>query len=351
MSEPKSGWYPDPTGRHQRRAWDGSKWLDHVADGGVVSSDPIVNPRHPVDEPRRPPSSRTVSPVQAGGHTPAASAVTPDNGSMGTAAASTIPPTRPQAQSPSHVTGGGTGAAHRPWKGVTIRENDDVIGDALYPVPGSQANTVALAASDGSAPTVVTAEGIELERYDERGGRWEGEASISDVKIGVYVTDCRVAFVCSRYDKGGGWVGGVGAMVVLNAASMVRAAVRSRGTTLVGHVRYPWLSNIGAAPKAGWGGSEQIAFTCQDAATGSILRLVLMFPKQVAALDLANQIASRCARYRLSTEPGVTPEIRATLERALAAPVLHVPEKGKLATYSFKPASKVEAATAYGPVV
>ncbi|HET7762787.1 MAG TPA: DUF2510 domain-containing protein [Phycicoccus sp.] len=37
----RSDWYPDPTGRHQFRYWDGSGWTAHVADGGVASSDPL----------------------------------------------------------------------------------------------------------------------------------------------------------------------------------------------------------------------------------------------------------------------------------------------------------------------
>ena len=35
------GWHTDPTGRHQHRWWDGGRWTETVADGGVVASDPI----------------------------------------------------------------------------------------------------------------------------------------------------------------------------------------------------------------------------------------------------------------------------------------------------------------------
>lgn len=34
-------WYPDPTGRHAHRYWDGAVWTGHVADNGVSSWDPI----------------------------------------------------------------------------------------------------------------------------------------------------------------------------------------------------------------------------------------------------------------------------------------------------------------------
>jgi uncharacterized protein YxjI len=34
-------WYPDPTGRHQFRYWDGTDWTDQVADHGSVGVDPL----------------------------------------------------------------------------------------------------------------------------------------------------------------------------------------------------------------------------------------------------------------------------------------------------------------------
>lgn len=36
-----SAWHPDPTGRHQQRYWDGTRWTEHVSDDGNTSSDPI----------------------------------------------------------------------------------------------------------------------------------------------------------------------------------------------------------------------------------------------------------------------------------------------------------------------
>jgi hypothetical protein len=40
MSTP-AGWYPDPTGRHQNRWFDGDDWTDSVADGQTVATDPV----------------------------------------------------------------------------------------------------------------------------------------------------------------------------------------------------------------------------------------------------------------------------------------------------------------------
>ena len=47
MTEPQARWYPDPTGRHQLRYWDGSQWTEHVATAGVPSTDPPTMPPGP----------------------------------------------------------------------------------------------------------------------------------------------------------------------------------------------------------------------------------------------------------------------------------------------------------------
>jgi Domain of unknown function (DUF4328)/Protein of unknown function (DUF2510) len=44
-SPPGSGtpanWYPDPSGRHQLRYWDGARWTENVSDAGVVGRDQL----------------------------------------------------------------------------------------------------------------------------------------------------------------------------------------------------------------------------------------------------------------------------------------------------------------------
>ena len=43
-------WHPDPTGRYERRYWNGSAWSEHVLSGSQQGTDPIVPP--PTPEPR-----------------------------------------------------------------------------------------------------------------------------------------------------------------------------------------------------------------------------------------------------------------------------------------------------------
>lgn len=35
------GWHPDPSGRHQFRYWDGSRWTEQVSTQGVAGTDPV----------------------------------------------------------------------------------------------------------------------------------------------------------------------------------------------------------------------------------------------------------------------------------------------------------------------
>jgi hypothetical protein len=37
---PGPAWFPDPTRRHEYRYWSGSAWTNHVANGGISSSEP-----------------------------------------------------------------------------------------------------------------------------------------------------------------------------------------------------------------------------------------------------------------------------------------------------------------------
>lgn len=46
-----AAWYRDPSGRHERRWWDGAEWTDRVADGEVEATDPPVRSAAAVEAP------------------------------------------------------------------------------------------------------------------------------------------------------------------------------------------------------------------------------------------------------------------------------------------------------------
>jgi uncharacterized protein YxjI len=46
MSQP-ADWYPDPSGRHEHRYWDGSQWTEHVASHGRQSVDHDTSSKPP----------------------------------------------------------------------------------------------------------------------------------------------------------------------------------------------------------------------------------------------------------------------------------------------------------------
>ena len=43
-----AGWYPDPSGKHQHRWWDGARWTEQVGDAGAAGVDPPLPPAPPV---------------------------------------------------------------------------------------------------------------------------------------------------------------------------------------------------------------------------------------------------------------------------------------------------------------
>jgi uncharacterized protein YxjI len=46
-----ANWYPDPTGRHELRYFDGAAWTDHVSDRGITAIDPVAGPPAPTQTP------------------------------------------------------------------------------------------------------------------------------------------------------------------------------------------------------------------------------------------------------------------------------------------------------------
>ncbi len=61
---PSAGWHSDPSGQHELRYSDGTRWTEHVADGGATSVDAYVAPPPPVVTPPLPPPPAAAPPVE-----------------------------------------------------------------------------------------------------------------------------------------------------------------------------------------------------------------------------------------------------------------------------------------------
>ena len=180
----------------------------------------------------------------------------------------------------------------------------------ILPIPATEKNTILMEDRDGNSVQRLTASAVVF----QVGGR----TVMKDrkIKIDLFVTDARFALACSKYDKGGGWMGSPGTMVAANAISKARAAMRSRGKMLVGQVRYPWIQKVGCSPKTGWASEEQLIF--HETAKGGAAVLTLTLPKDVDSTLAAAEIIRRVARYRLTNEE-LDASTREQLERLAEA--------------------------------
>ncbi|MGH3119743.1 MAG: zinc-ribbon domain-containing protein [Streptosporangiaceae bacterium] len=194
----------------------------------------------------------------------------------------------------------------------------------------SSPEIIAMDDYDGPNVTKVVATAV---RVLEAGSELKTLVKLREVKIDIYITDGRVALACEKYDKGGGWVGfgGAGLLVAVtaNAVSKARAASRSRGKVLVGHIRYPWLKSVGASSKSGFTSDEAIRLEYSEKGPGAPVRkmLELTLPKNIDAALVAQDITRRAAAHRLAYYPDMPPEQRAKFAGLSQAPPLDPPSK------------------------
>jgi hypothetical protein len=66
MTDLPASWQTDPTGRHDHRYWDGTRWTEHVADAGVASTDPYDEPDEPAAPAPSAPSEPAAPPLTSG---------------------------------------------------------------------------------------------------------------------------------------------------------------------------------------------------------------------------------------------------------------------------------------------
>ncbi|MDR1778401.1 MAG: hypothetical protein LBR14_01405 [Clostridiales Family XIII bacterium] len=147
------------------------------------------------------------------------------------------------------------------------------------------------------------APGQQLNKYKPE--MWE------QIYISVYVTDSRVAFFCETYD-----VGGSGAIpgklhypnYIERGAYEAAGRKRTRGTVMVGHIRYEWLASVGYRGVK-YALYPNVTLTYVDDRNDKwTVILTLNRKDNAAAAYIANKIAYKAARYKLAMTNHKTPE-------------------------------------------
>lgn len=180
----------------------------------------------------------------------------------------------------------------------------------MLPLPGASPDSIVFEARDGESIEVFEAKSIEAKTHGEK----KPFLKVSDVRLRLFITDARVAFACSKYDKGGGWIGGATALA-MNAGSKILAARRRKGNMLVGHLRYPWISDVFARNKDGWLNEETLRLIVKLPGDESWTRVDFELPKESSATARASEIVRRAAAFRLGCEPDLSEDERAEFGR------------------------------------
>jgi hypothetical protein len=200
---------------------------------------------------------------------------------------------------------------------LTVREIDPSLpadpDGLLFPLPAERADDIVLEPRDGKNVLRMPVKAATL-YFKPRGGEFGCVAGPLAMPSCLIVTDARIAFACSKYDKGSTWIGTPGALnLALNAASAASAAIRRHGKMLVGQIRYPYLGSIFGRRKKGLMGEEQIRVMTVTP-DHELVRLDLVL-KGGNALTLAGEVVRRAARYNLSCGFVEAPDTLEKLER------------------------------------
>lgn len=198
----------------------------------------------------------------------------------------------------------------------------------IFPVPSLQRDEVVREARDGRSVSTVIGKDVEVCEGSARNRLLKAP----DIRVRIDITDARVTFACSKYDKGGGWIGDPVSMLALNTGSKLLAAARRRGKMLVGQVRYPWIVAVYAQNKT-WKHAEVLRLRCKS---GDEYIWVDLELKGHDATVVAREIIHRAARFRLAHDPELSLEEQRELhELARLPPLVWRKEDGQMVGAEF----------------
>lgn len=121
----------------------------------------------------------------------------------------------------------------------------------------------------------------------------------------VVITDRRIAFMTTQFDKGGGWVGfgvvGLTVAATANTVSKRRAAQRSAGRVAIGQVRHEWLTGIGLRYRKPVFGLDTYLHLATATAAGPAV--IQLYKRNVIDEQLARSVLGTVAAHRMTLLP------------------------------------------------
>ena len=160
---------------------------------------------------------------------------------------------------------------------LALRTGDDTDG-TIWPVPARAPGGFLTEAEpgDGQGVVCIPVAAVSVGAVTDSG--IQQVMSLGDLTAWVCITDSRVIFAASKFDKGSSWAGwgpiGLTMAVAATGISKARAASRSRGKILAGQIRYPWLRQAGASLRNGRKGAGPDPARLRHARAGDASRLV-----------------------------------------------------------------------------
>jgi hypothetical protein len=193
---------------------------------------------------------------------------------------------------------------------LAIINSAETVDQQTYPQPSFDSAALPFQLWTGELRR-QTAQAHSVEVLRQVDAAWQRRAVLEKVTMRIDVTSVRTVLTCRDFEKGSRWIGSPGAMLLLNAASMIAAAVRRRGRMLAGQLRHEWLYDVGYY---GWPPSRKaasgIVLCWVDDEGPAALRLTLQGspdPRQFADAVATAAVADRLRRGTpMSPWPGLS---------------------------------------------
>lgn len=190
--------------------------------------------------------------------------------------------------------------------GITIREFGDHPGSFAYPGLDEKGMVIP-ELWDGEWVPAIPCDSLSLRCFDCTGDEpRETDDGVEEAKIPMQlvITNSRIILYCKNFDTGTAYIGlGPISLVaggIATAVSKGKAAKRSAGKAIYGHVRYEWLHRV-TFVKGGLVSPGVLMFSWLDT-YGQLWNIALGYSNKQYSKTIANLVIPRLARYKLAMQ-------------------------------------------------